>query len=184
MSVWTKGASDTQTTWWTDAAFQELPSFVHQARKALISQCQRSHHTESWCKSTERVCDVCWFNAPCKEEDIKGRVPETSFQGLHHLWKTSPGQTTTQQWTPQSHVSSRPTCSQGHSVFLVRLKRLPKAVGVSLTTEDQHSYEKETSKYQVDNKLPAMGRWCNLTTAGWRWKKWAATQECVLQSYP
>ena len=26
---------------------------------------------------------------------------------------------------------------------------------MSLTTEDQRSYEKETSKYQVDNKLPA-----------------------------
>ena len=32
-----------------------------------------------------KVCDVCWFNAPYKRQDIKGRVPETSFQGLHHL---------------------------------------------------------------------------------------------------
>lgn len=45
--------------------------------------------------------------------------------------------------------------AHGHSVFLTRLRRLPKAVSVTLTTDDQRSYEKETSNYQVDNKLPA-----------------------------
>lgn len=52
-------------------------------------------------------------------------------------------------------MSATDPLAHGHSVFLARLKRLPKAVGVSLTTEDRRSYEKETSNYQVDNKLPA-----------------------------
>ena len=166
--------------------FKNFLALFIKPEKALISQCQRSHHTESWCKSTERVCDVCWFNAPCKEEDIKGRVPETSFQGLHHLWKTSPGHAATQQWTPQSHVSNRPTCSWTFSLF-DKIEEATKSCCVTLTTDDQHNYEKETSNYQVDNKLPATtdsnGKVVRLDHY-WSEVDKMGSYPCVLQSYP